>query len=116
MSHEDPKVVDGMIDWLRTNFESIFEDGSGKMTVSRGKKHTYLGMQLHYSVEGQVTVSMFDYIKEIVQAFEKADPNATGTKSTAAPENLFIVDEDCKKLGPNKAVNFHNLVAIDPKK
>ena len=33
------------------------------------------------------------------------------TKSSAAPENLFKVDEDLEKLSPDKAKGFHNLVA-----
>jgi hypothetical protein len=33
ISHEHPKVVDETIDWLRVEYESIFEDGSGAMKV-----------------------------------------------------------------------------------
>ena len=39
------------------------------------------------------------------------DPSNSGTKSSAAPENLFKVDEDCENLSPDKAKVFHNLVA-----
>jgi hypothetical protein len=63
-----------MIDWLRQEYESIFEDGSGTMTVSRGRVHKYLGMTLDYTVCGRVNISMFDYINEIINAFDKADP------------------------------------------
>jgi hypothetical protein len=41
----------------------------------------------------------------------KAEPKGDGTTSSAAPDNLFKVDEDCEKLPPEKAVEFHNLVA-----
>ena len=58
-----------MIDWLRKEYESIFQDGSGKMTVSRGKVHTYLGMTLDYTTCGQVKITMLDYIEEILDAF-----------------------------------------------
>ena len=37
LSHRKSRVMDDMIQWLRQEYESIFEDGSGKMTVSRGK-------------------------------------------------------------------------------
>jgi len=33
LSHVDPSVNDDMIDWLSENYESIFEDESGKMKV-----------------------------------------------------------------------------------
>ena len=111
LSHVDPKVNDRMIRWLRREYENIFEDGSGKMTVSRGKVHTYLGMKLDFTVKGQVKITMFDFIDEIIAAFEKAYPTMKGTKSTAAPENLFKVDNDCEKLVDDKAIIFHNLTA-----
>jgi hypothetical protein len=100
-----------MIEWLRSEYENIFEDGSGKMSVSRGKIHKYLGMTLDYSVRGQVRITMIDYIDEILSAFGKADSKGLGTKTSAAPENLFKTDEDCEKLQLDKTVEFHNLVA-----
>jgi hypothetical protein len=32
-------------------------------------------------------------------------------KTSAAPDSLFKVDENCEKLAQDKAVEFHNLVA-----
>jgi len=111
LSHCIPKVMDGMIKYLRDEYESIFEVGPGKMTVSRGKVHKYLGMTLDCSVRGRVKISMYDYIEEILTAFDKAEPKCAGTKSTAAPGDLFKVDEDQEKLPTKKAIEFHNLVA-----
>jgi hypothetical protein len=110
-SHCSSRANNNMIDWLRQEYESIFEDGSGKMTVSRGIVHKYLRMTLDYTVCGQVNISMFDYVDEIINAFDKAEHKGGGTKSSAAPDNLFKVNEDCDKLLPEKAVEFHNLVA-----
>ncbi len=111
LSHKERKEVDRMIEWLKREYESIFEDGSGAMTVSRGKVHVYLGMTLDYTVPGQVKLSMFDYIQELVDAFDKADPSGGGVKTSAAPDNLFKVDKDCKKLKSSRAQEFHTLVA-----
>jgi hypothetical protein len=111
LSHRKRKANDRMIKWLRREYESIFEDGSGKMTVSRGKVHEYLGMTLDYTVRGRVMISMFGYIDEIIASWEKVEPKCTGTKTSAAPENLFTVDEDCEKLPADKVVAFHNIVA-----
>jgi hypothetical protein len=110
-SHVKVKVMNRMIKYLRQEYESIFEDGTGAMVVSRGKVHKYLGMTLDFTVRGQVKISMFDYIDEILAAFDKAEPNCAGTKSSAAPSNLFTVNEDCEKISGEKAVEFHNLVA-----
>jgi hypothetical protein len=103
--------MDNMIAWLKREYESIFEDGSGEMAVSRGQVHTYLGMTLDFTTPGQAKLTMFDYVEEILNAFDKAEPNGSGTKTSAAPDNLFKVDEDCKKFAPEKAQEFHTLVA-----
>jgi hypothetical protein len=42
LSHISSKANDQMIKWLKQEYESIFDDGSGKMSVSRGKVHTYI--------------------------------------------------------------------------
>jgi hypothetical protein len=72
LSHRKTKIMDSMIDYLRQEYESIFEDGSGAMTVIRGKIHKYLGMNLDYTVRGQVKITMFNYVDEILAAFYKA--------------------------------------------
>ena len=81
------------------------------MTVNCGKIQKYFGMTLDYSVSGQVKITVIEYLMEILSAFEKVDPKATGTKTSAAPDNLFVVNEETKKLSTEKAVQFHNLVA-----
>jgi hypothetical protein len=111
LSHRLSKVIDQMIRWPGREYESIFEDGSGEMTVSRGKVHKYLGMTLDYTVCGQVKITMTGYVDKILTAFDKADPKGSGSKTSAASKNLFKINEDCEKLPPNKAVDFHNLVA-----
>ena len=111
ISHVNPKVNDELIETLRKEYESIFEDGSGKMKVQRGKVHEYLGMTLDYSEDGIVKISMLKYIAETLAEFEKIMPGCEGTKSSAAPKDLFNVDEDCDKLSKRKAEQFHSLVA-----
>jgi hypothetical protein len=110
-SHRKTKVMDSMIEYLRQEYESIFDEGSGAMTVSRGKIHKYLGMTLDYTVRGQVKITMFDYADEIITAFDKAEPKGDGTKSSAAPDSLFKIGKSCKKFKQDKAVEFRNLVA-----
>jgi hypothetical protein len=99
-----------MIGYLRQECESIFEDGSGTMTVSRVKIHKYVGMTLDCSVPGQVKITTLDYVDEILPALDKAEPKGGGTKTSAAPDSLFKVEEDCDKLAQAKTVEFHNLV------
>jgi hypothetical protein len=111
LSHRKKKVMDTMIEYLREEYESIFEDGTGAMTVSRGKIYKYLGMTLDYTVCGQVKITMLDYVDEILTAFDTAEPKGGGTKTSSASDSIFKVDESCAKLAQNKDVEFHNLVA-----
>jgi len=72
ISHMSTKVVDETILWLQSEYESIFENGLGAMKVSRGKKHTYLAMDLDYSHKGECRVTMYKYLDGILQAFNEA--------------------------------------------
>jgi len=72
ISHESTKVVDATIKWLRAEYESIFQDGSGVMKVHRGKVHKYLGMSLDFSHKRQCRVTMYDYLDGILQTFDAA--------------------------------------------
>jgi hypothetical protein len=54
---------------------------------------------------------MFDYVNNILAAFDKAKPKGGGTKSSAALNSIFKVDEDCEKLEQDKDVEFHNVLA-----
>ena len=103
-------MVGKTIEWIRQEYKRISEDGSGTMSVSQGKTHKYLGMTLDCTVIGISIISILEYFDEIMTAFEKMDPRKSGTKSSAAPENPFKVDEDCEKLSQEKAKGFHNLV------
>jgi hypothetical protein len=111
LSHHKKKVMDTMIEYIRQEYESIFEDRIGAMTVSRGNIHKYIGMTLDYTVHGQIKITMFDYVNKILTDFDKAEPKRGGKKTSTSPDSLFKVDERCSKLAKNKAVEFHNLVA-----
>ncbi len=63
ISNESSEVIDDTTDWLRSEYESIFEDGSGAMKVHQGKVHKYLGMLLDFSHKGRCHVSMNDYVR-----------------------------------------------------
>ena len=101
ISHKDPKVVDEVLECL----QSIY----GELSVTRGKKHTYLGMDLDYSCPGMVCVSMIPYLKEIIDEF----PEDLGerTAKTPATLRLFDINKNPEFLDPKKANVFHHVVA-----
>ena len=63
VSHMDAGVVTLMSVWMLKTYERLFDDGLGAMKLKRGKIHKYLGMQLDFSVAGQVKIAIFDYIQ-----------------------------------------------------
>jgi hypothetical protein len=97
LSHRKRKTMDKMIKWLRKNYELIFEDGSGKMTVSRGKVHKYLGMTLDYTKPGQVKVTMIEFVDEILTAGAFLTPRiatvnpARATKATREKQDSQLM-------------------------
>jgi hypothetical protein len=121
ISHKSVKVNDNTIKWLRRDYESIFTDGSGEMKVARGKVHKYLGMKLDFTTAGVVIVTMIDYVVDVIKAWEDATTKLDDgfehvakrqRIATAAPDDLFKVNDDQVKLGTLKAKNFHSFVAM----
>jgi hypothetical protein len=92
LSHRKTKVMDSNIEYIRQEYESILEYGSREMTVSRGNIHKYLRMTLEYTVCDQVKITMFDYVDEILNAFDKAEPKGRGAKTSDAPCSIFKVN------------------------
>jgi hypothetical protein len=63
---------------------------------------------------------MYDYLDGILEAFDEVvkkhgEGYITVKKrhcvKTAAPDNLFVVNKDCKKLSLEAAASFHTIVA-----
>ncbi len=63
-------------------------------------------MSLDFSHKEQCCVTMYDYLDEILQAFDAAGmkhgdgfiPVTRQHFKTPAPDNLFVVNQDCEKL------------------
>ena len=125
ISHVDSKVVDETIETLRQEYEVIFEDGSGAMKVHRGKVHEYLGMKLDFSRRGTVEIFMYKYLDNIQKTFDEAVKSLKESDgftlvarcknkatATAAPTDLFEVNEECEKLDKKAAKACHTIVAM----
>jgi hypothetical protein len=90
------------------------------MKVARGKVHKYLGMTLDFTTPKVVKVTMLEYIDKIFESWDKACcelkdgykvVSARKRIATAAPDDLFKVDEDAVKLEHAAAKSFHNITA-----
>jgi hypothetical protein len=120
ISHVKSSVNDSIIAWLRQEYKSIFTDGGGKMKVARGRVHVYVGMTLDFTVDRVVKVTMIPYVDEIIGAWDKAcEDSQDGFQQvkcqrilTAAPEDLFKVDDDASKLCSVMAKDFHSIIMM----
>ena len=67
-------------------------------------------MTLDYSEDGLCKISMVKYMEESLAAFEKVS-GSFNVKDSAAPKDLFLVNESIEKLPKDKSEQFHSLVA-----
>ena len=92
-SHTEEEVFTRMARWPRKTHERLFKDGSGKMKLCRGKVHDYLGMNLDYTIKGEVKITIIPYIKEMIKESREYDPILDKKSNTPAAEFLFKVDD-----------------------
>jgi hypothetical protein len=102
-SHLVPRVNDLFLVWLNKMYGS-----HGEVTSTRGTSHDYLGMRFDYSVPGQVTIDMVDYMTKIVDEFPH---DISKSVPTPAAENIFQVDDSSPLLDQERAEIFHTFVA-----
>jgi hypothetical protein len=100
ISHVDPNVVTNIIKQLELKY--------GEMSVTRGQKHTYVGIDFEFKDEGIVEINMHDYIGECIDDFPD---NISKSSSTPAAAHLFDVNDECEKLDEEKSEIFHKIVA-----
>ena len=55
-------MVTEVIDSLSNRYGGLMS-----LSISRGKTHDYLGMTFNYASLGQVTIHMYQYLKEFLQ-------------------------------------------------
>ena len=100
ISHVDSHVVTKIIEQI--------EDRFGKMTVTRGTEHTFLGMDLSFNENGTVTIQMQDYLQE---AIEESGMDITRMAATPAKKTLFDTNQDAAPITGESAEIFHSVVA-----
>jgi hypothetical protein len=70
ISHVNPEVVTRVIDSLEEKF--------GKMSVTRGREHNFLGMNIVYTDEQTAKLTMKQYLRE------------SSTRLLLQPERIFL--------------------------
>ena len=100
ISHVNPAVVTRIIDLLETRF--------GKMKVTRGRNHKFLGMHIKYLGDGTATIHMPSYIQE---AIDESGLDVTTNVSSPCASTLLVVDPKSPLLPVTRARRFHSIVA-----
>eukprot|EP00980_Cylindrotheca_fusiformis_P003695 scaffold819_cov157-Cylindrotheca_fusiformis.AAC.2 len=100
ISHVDKAVVENIVTQIEKRY--------GKMTVTRGNKHTYIGMDIKFPGNGEVKILMMDYIREAIKAFPE---DCSRRAVTPATNSLFKINPDATKLPEEKRELLHSLTA-----
>ena len=100
-SHVEKQVVLNALKEIEDKF-------NGKLVVTTGKKHTYLGMDITFTENKTVEILMREYLVEAIDAF---DEDITRTASTPAKKNLFSIDWTSKRLDTKRDELFKHIVA-----
>ena len=77
------------------------------LTKKRGKRHSYLGMDLDYTNKGEVTIDMREYISSIL---DQVPDDMKGEALTPAANHLFQVNTDNPDLlDEQQSTLFHHI-------
>ncbi len=90
------------------------------MKVHCGKTHKYLGVTLDFSHDNQCRVTMIHYVNEMVAVYDQVlsklndgfsavKKKSNPARTSAATDDLFVVNEDAEKLSKEGSSAFHNL-------
>ena len=101
ISHKKKSVVDGVIQQIKETFGQL-----GEISISRGKRHDYLGMYLDFSEPEKLIVDMRSSIHGMIEEMPR---EFKGRAQTPAASHLFHVNEDSPKLDKERADYFHSL-------
>ena len=96
ISHQDPEI-------------SNLKESFGELTVIRGHKYTFVGMNIEMQNNGKVSISMINYfLQEYINAF---GGSFNGGVKTPARSSLFEIDTESKELPENKQEICYHIVA-----
>ena len=81
--HMSPKVVDGVLSKLTTNYRKV-----SPLSISRGQVHDQLSMRIDYITKGKVWITMTNHSKGIMELLAE---DMNGISKTPAANHLFTV-------------------------
>ena len=98
ISHTDENVVTDIIHELENYF--------GTFTVTRGKKHSYLGMNIEVREDKKIALDMIEEIKKIIEGFSET---ITGSVTSPATRDFYNTALFSKSLFVKRKEEFHSV-------
>ena len=102
-SHDDPQVITDFFEWIDKKYGAM-----GKVKMTRGKTHDYLGMTLDFSISGKVIIDMKKYVDTMISTYPELPQAKVASPWT---DNLFKVDDGSPRLNKGEAEQFHTTTA-----
>ena len=104
MSHEEAQVVTEVIELMKKHF--------GDLTVTRGKKHRFLGMNIEINEDRNVKIEMKEQLLEAINMFEETEGSRV-TEEVKSPAQCYLREVNLKSLQlcVKKKESFHSIVA-----
>jgi hypothetical protein len=78
----------------------------GKIQFKTGKIISYLGMEMDFTNSGKVKISQHGCINDLLNSY-----HVTGSATTPALPDLFIIDSSAELLSKQPKESFHSIVA-----
>ena len=98
ISHKDPHVVTKILQDISEHF--------GELTISRGNKHDFLGMNIEIK-DKKVYIDMKEQVE---QSIEWGKERGNTKPPTPAASSLFLTDEGAPALSEEASDVFHSIV------
>jgi hypothetical protein len=109
--HVDDLMVSCEDDFELTKFSCYLGKIYGpKLSMHLGQKHDYLGVDMEFCEDGGMEVSMFKYLKGVIDNFPET---ITGCAATPVHDKLFEIrdEKEARKLSKERSLAFHHMVA-----
>ena len=104
ISHEDPEVVTDTIGLMKKHF--------GDLTVTRGNKHRFLGMNITINQKDSIEIEMKDQLQDAIDMFVSSEGEKVNEEVTSpARPRLRDVNSNGVLLNKDKKEAFHSIVA-----
>ena len=102
-SHMEPKVLETISAKLISEF--------GETEINRGRKHSFLGMDITINEDKTISIDMRKQIREVIATFEAYDGILDDTVTTPGAAHLFKVNPNAQQLDEKQSNIFHSLTA-----